>query len=505
MSDDKLNNVKFKKLFAWELAHTPQRMLLWVVVGILFAAFVWGATNAGALHRAQAETIRVTKEADAQWHAEVKAQVERYSKTSDELLQYWQDPTDIDGFSRYFLRESAIKPHLPLSALAVGQSDLLPFIFPMKLETPFGVEPAYDFEHPRGLSLGVFDLGFAIVFFLPIGVILLVAMFGAFERDHGILRLAAAQAVSPRMLLGTKMLALATWLVPLLLVAVVLALAVAGAPIFADLPGLGAALLAVSAYALLWFTLSYLVLSFQRGAATSASVLIAIWAVFAIVVPKGATFATSMLVPESSYVLYIDKLRNVDNDVMQGGTYWQGAVKYWLDSRSEPSSRMVQAEKLTFAAHLVFAAPERERRLSETVERMGRERAKAASWTFWVELLSPPAALQDALATIAGNNPARHMQFTESVKRYQTELRDFIYPRVQQQIVQPKLVSCINCPGRLTFTEHDAVPEYRFPEPDLMHRVGPALGWSLLFVLISAILFYAAIRRGRAWRAGELQ
>ncbi len=500
-----MSGTRFKKLFLWELVNTRRRQLLWLVISILFAAFLWGATNGGALQRAQTVAIGVTEQADAKWQADVKAQVERYSRTSDELLQYWQDPTDIDGFSRYYLRESAIKPHLPLSALAVGQSDLLPFVYPMKLETPFGVEPAYDFEHPRGLSLGVFDLGFAIVFFLPIGVILLVTMIGAFERDHGILRLAAAQAVSPRMLLGSKMLALATWLVPLLLATVILALAVAGAPILTDLPGLGAALLVISAYALFWFTLSYLVLSFQRGAATSASVLIAIWSMFAIVVPKGATFATSLMAPPNSYMRYVDELRNIDKEIMQGGSYWQGAVKFWLDSRPEPSSRMVDPAKLTFAAHMVFAAPERERRLRKTVDQMNNERIKAGRWTLWVELLSPPAALQDALATLAGNNPGRHVQFTESVQRYQTELRNFIYPRIQQQILQPKLSTCINCPGRLTFTEHEYVPKYRFPEPDLIHRLKPALGWSFLFAVISAFLCYAALRRGRAWRAGELQ
>lgn len=500
-----MNTAKFKKLFLWEVINMPRHLLLWVVVGILFAAFLWGATNAGALHRAQAHAIQVTQGADAAWQADVREQVKRYAKPSDELLQYWQDPTDIDGYSRYFLRESAIKPHLPLSALAVGQSDLLPFIFPMKLETPFGVEPAYDFEHPRGLALGVFDMGFAIVFFLPIGVILLVTMIGAFERDHGILRLAASQAVSPRMLLGSKMLALAVWLVPLLLVAVVLALAVAGAPILADLPGLLAALLVVSAYALFWFTLSYLVLSFQKGASASASVLIAIWAMFGIVIPKAATFATSLSTSDSSYVQYINKLRNVDNDVMQGGGYWHGAVKYWLDSRPEPSARMVDPTKLTFAAHLAFAAPERERRLQETVDRMAEDRVKAGRWTFWVELLSPPAALQDSLATIAGNNPGRHMLFTQSVKDYQTQLRAFIWPRVERQILDPKLSSCVNCPGRLTFTDHALQPKYHFPEQSLLHRLGPALGWASLFVLVSAALGFAALRRGKAWRAGELQ
>lgn len=499
-----MNMTKFKKLFLWELANTPRRLLLWVVIGILFAAFLWGAVNGGALQKGQSHAIGVTLDADSAWQADVDRQVKQYQKPSDELLQYWQDPTDIEGFSRYYLRESAIKPHLPLSALSVGQSDLLPFIFPMKLETPFGVEPAYDFEHPRGLALGVFDLGFAVVFFLPIGVILLVSMFGAFERDHGILRLAAAQAVSPRMLLGSKMLALATWLVPLLLIAVVLALVVAGAPISQDLPGLLSALLVISAYSLFWFTLAYLVLSFQKGAAASASVLIAIWAVFAIVVPKAATFATAILAPESSYVMYIDKLRNVDNDVMQGGSYWQGAVANWLDSRPEPQAHMIDPAKLTFAAHLRFATPEREKRLRPTVEKMAAERMKAARWTIIVKLLSPPVALQDALATVAGNNPGRHARFTESVKAYQSQLRNFIYPRLEQNILSPHLASCVNCPGRLNFLDQDRVPKYRFPEQSLAGRIGPALSWSLLFTLFSAGLGYAAMRRGRRWRAGEV-
>jgi ABC-2 type transport system permease protein len=499
-----MNTAKFKKLFLWELANTPRRLLLWVVVGILFAAFLWGALNASALRARQAHNIQVTLEADARKQAEVRKKVEKYQHPSDEVLQYWQDPTDIDSTSRYFLYESAIKPPLPLAALSVGQSDLLPFILPMKLETAFGIEPEYDFEHPRGLALGVFDLGFAIVFFLPIGVILLVTMFGAFERDHGILRLAAAQAVSPRMLLGSKMLALGTWLVPMLLLSVVLALVVAGTPIFSDIAGLLSGLLVIGAYALFWFTLAYLVLSFQKGAAASASVLIAIWAAFAIIVPKGATFATAVFVPASSYVQYIDKLRTVEKDVMQGGSYWHGAVAYWLDGRPEPEAHMVDPAKLTYAAHLIFAAPERERRLQAVVDQMASERAAAARWTILVKLLSPPVALQDSLATIAGNNPARHARFIQSAKQYQADMRGYFYPRIERQILSPHLSTCVGCPGRLSFVDHDRVPKYRFPDQGLLGRVGPALLWSLLFAAFSAVLCFAAMRRGRRWRVGEL-
>ncbi|EJL24218.1 DUF3526 domain-containing protein [Novosphingobium sp. AP12] len=495
----------FRKLFWWEMRQMPRRGFLWVVVAILFAAFAWGAVNAEALRRSQTASVAKNLAADAAWRADVDAKVRAYSTPSNVTIQYWQDPTDVDAFSHYFLRQSAAKPALPLAALSVGQSDLLPFFLPVKLDTPFGIDPSYDFEHPRALALGLFDMGFALVFFLPIGVILLVTMVGAYERDHGILRFAASQAVSPRLLLGTKLLALAAWLVPLLLIAATLALVVAGAPVLHDLVGLGAMLLAMSAYALFWFTLSWLVLSFQRGAAASASALIAIWALFAIVVPKAATLGTALFVPQNSYVDFINQRRVVEDAVMRGGEGWDGSVRQWLDGLSFPQAKTVDPTSLSYAAHLVFVAPERERRLRATADRMAAEHAAAGRWTLLVELLSPPAALQDALSTIAGTDARRHDRFLTSVREYQHELRDFVYPRVKAQVLNPAANSCSGCAGRLTFTEHHAVPSYRVPGQTTRQRIEPALAWAAFFCAISAVLGLAAVRRGRLWRPGELQ
>src|SRR6185312_5172507 len=108
------------------------------------------AFSNAALHRAQIHSQQLALRADADAQKDLHERLVRYSHPSSEVLLYWQDPTDVDAFSRYFLHTSAIKPHLPLSILSTGQSDLLPYFFPMKLETPFGAEPAYDFEHPRG-------------------------------------------------------------------------------------------------------------------------------------------------------------------------------------------------------------------------------------------------------------------------------------------------------------------------------------------------------------------
>ena len=139
-------------------------------------------------------------------------------------VPYWQDPTGASGFSRYFLRRFAAKPHLPLSVLAVGQSDLQPYAVPLRLETLFGGDRVYDFEPPRALATGRFDLSFVLVFVLPLGLGLAVAAIGAHERDHGILPLVAAQSVSARRWWFARVSALATVLVPGMIVAVVVGL-----------------------------------------------------------------------------------------------------------------------------------------------------------------------------------------------------------------------------------------------------------------------------------------
>jgi ABC-2 type transport system permease protein len=84
-------------------------------------------------------------------------------------------------------RRHASKPHLPLSILSVGQSDLQPFAVPIRLETLFGGDPVYDFEHPRALATGSFDLGFVLTFVLPLCLGAVAAAIGAHERDQGIL------------------------------------------------------------------------------------------------------------------------------------------------------------------------------------------------------------------------------------------------------------------------------------------------------------------------------
>ncbi|RDZ26095.1 hypothetical protein [Lysobacter silvisoli] len=169
----------FFALLRWELRQVGRSRLLWLVLGLLALAMLWGADSGAALHRAQDAAIAQARAADRAWLEQTRERARGYAQPAAEPLPYWQDPTDVAGYSRYFLRAQAYKPNLPSSPLAVGASDLLPTRLPVKLETPFGVEPVYDFEPPRSLGLGRFDLGFVLAYLLPVATILLAALLGA--------------------------------------------------------------------------------------------------------------------------------------------------------------------------------------------------------------------------------------------------------------------------------------------------------------------------------------
>lgn len=492
---------KFNQLFGWELANIPRRPLFWLMSALLAGAFIWGAINAGRLHAKQSAATEAAIAEDAAWYKQIDERVPGYRQPAQEPLRYWQDPTDIYGFSRYFLKEHAYRPHLPLSVLAVGQSDLLPYLMSMKLETVFAMETAYDFEPPRGLALGIFDLSFCVVYLLPIAVIILVTMLGAFERDHGILRLAAAQGVSPRMLIGARLLALITWFIPMVLVAMLLALAVAGAPLGEAVPEFATALAITAGYALIWFALGFLVLTLQQGAAVSASALVSAWAVFTIIIPLVAAFGTARFTSTEKSLAYVDEMRHVEGDMY---TEEMALTQSWLDTRQEPTARQVVPENLPFAARLIFTTVEKERLLQDRYEAILEGRREAAEWTRPIQFFSPAVAMQSVLAGLAGTDSQRHHRYSRAVRSYQRELRDFIYPRIKAQILSPRETNCVGCGGKMTFTDFSKVPKYRYPAEADRAPFGLAMFSLLAFVAVGSVLFGFALVRGRMWRPGEL-
>lgn len=488
--------VSFASLLRWELRHVGRQRLLWTVLGLLGLAMLWGAHSGAALHRAQTAAIQRSHAAEAAWTAQIHERARRYAEPAESLVPYWQDPTDAAGFSRYFLRAHSDKPHLPLSPLAVGVSDLMPSRLPVKLETPFGAEPAYDFENPRGLGLGRFDLGFVLVYLLPVATILLIGLLATFERDHGMLRLIAAQRVGPRAWLGARIAAIFAWLAPATVLLLLLSLLAAGVDATAAVPELFASAALVVAYLSFWVALGFVVVSAWPSAAGAISLMGALWAAWVIGLPLLGSALAQRLGDAPAPVAYVDAQRRANDAIAERR---DAIVTGLFRARADLAGATDRVATIDYATRLSFLAPELERRLAPLRERQQRARALSERVSDWAGFASPSLGLAQGLSILAGTDAERHRRYEQQTRAYQLRLREWFYPRIQAQIAAPTPRPRADSYGRMNFTEYDAIPRYlgaELPASARVAAVAPFVAW---WCFLAAALVALAWRRLRRW------
>jgi ABC-2 type transport system permease protein len=156
---------------------------------------------------------------------------------------------------------------------------------------------------------------------------------------------------------------------------------------------------------------------------------------------------------------------------------------------------------LDYATRLIPITQEMEERLAATEAARERRRLVRDRVGLVVSWLSPPVAVEHALADIAGTGRARHEAFLQETRAFQLSLREFMYPRVLRPVTDGGADRCPDCPGRLTFTEFESIPRFTPHESSTAARLtAPATTVAVLLGLILA-LAAVAFRRAAAWRA----
>ncbi|WP_125656734.1 DUF3526 domain-containing protein [Sphingomonas sp. 2R-10] len=492
-----MTGAPFAPLFAWEWRRVAATPLFWLIQGALVASIIWAALDTAALHRGQDAAIARTLAADAAHRASVRQRFDAYRAPvtpAAPVVPYWQDPSDVAGFSQYFVAPPATKPHLPLSPLAIGISDLAPTRMEVKLATPFGVDERYDFENPRGLALGRFDLAFVLALLLPLALILLHGLLVTFERDRGMLRLVAAQATAPRVWLAARVAAITAWAIPMTLAGLVLALAVAGADLGSAIGELAAALLLVVAYMVFWTGIALLVLARLPGAAAALGTLAAIWAVLTLGVPLIAGMMASTVAPTPSTGAWIDAQRRVADAVQRDR---DRIIAQAVAARPDLSAMAGRIVTLDHATRLTFLVPETERRLAARHGARAAHSRDQAAWATVIGYVAPPLGLTQALATLAGTDGARHRAFEAQVRTYQLGLRRLLYPLVQREAVDPTRREASR--GKYSLSDPEIIPAFVMTDAPSRHRTAAVLPFVAWLLVAGLIVGGVGLRRADRW------
>lgn len=483
-------STRFQPLLKLELRETLRQPLTWIVFGALFVAMLIGA-GAGAdrvereravLHDLAAERADAIKEA--------KAAAQRYSVPSDLKIDYHRDPTDAFGYMNWFLVAHATKPPLPLAALAAGQSDLYPIYLRIDFNSIFP-DAAYDLGNPHQLRLGAFDLAFVLIYLAPLGLIALTATRLTSEQDSGILRLIAAQPVSPATVAAAKYVAMGIVSMSFVIGGAALALTWHGQ--FVASPQLLLVGLAIALWISFWIALAALVASFWRGALTSIVTLVLMWGAMTVLLPATAALILEIVHPAPSRIAYIDSSREA-----MDGFYGDESKVHAAWLARFPDFAAIAPEMLKSAEVKRFARDDyyRQRLLPQRNSFDARARAVLAS-SDRLGLLSPAMMLDGMLQTVAGTDPARHAELVGAADAYSEQLRRYFEPLALRNAADSRR-ACPECPGRLNFTLYDEVPQFA-PRIDMAAGLRSSAWTCLYLAVILAAIGLLARRRLREW------
>jgi len=490
-----MTGVSFSALFAADVRRVARSPLLWIVQALLLASFLWGTYGTARFHGEQTADQARTVQAEAAWLKEVKGRIGRYTTPAPPgtpMPPTWQDPTDLAGFARFLLFAHSMKPHLPLSPLSIGASELSPTIIDIKLNRPFVGDPTYDLLNPRALKTGIFDLGFALTYLAPLAVLLLFGLLGTVERDRGILPMIAAHPLPARRWLGARNMALFVWTAGPILLSLVVTLALVGVPILTA--GVAVAILLVLAWLVFWTGLAALILSRLPTAATATGQLVGLWFALTIGLPLVAGLIETAIDPAPSRARYVNALRHAGESVERDH---EAIIIAGL--KAEPAFRHVARKDVNDLATFSFTVPETERRLAPTYDAIQSHRREAVSRANVLGFVMPPLGMSTALAGLAGTDEAAQLRFEDRARVFQLRLRDDLYGRALALLLHPVPYNPVRARGQMNYLAFDDLPQD--PPSAEPPRLSYALEMTAWLMVLGFSLFTAATMRGSRWRS----
>jgi len=417
-------------------------------------------------------------------------------------INWWDDRFDLRGQAFYLMVNYAAKPPLPSAAIAVGQSDILPYYFHMLVSPKQDFIHQYETVHPLLLLLGKFDLAFLIIYLVPLLIIGVSFNALASEKQSGQLRLLMIQGISPRRLLINQLcLRISLIIVPVLII--INAGLVWFSPQISLLILISLSLLII-AYTLFWLMLCATIISAGKTGAYNASMLVIIWLVLIVVTPALINTIINVTTPAPSRVQYLDQLRlktdeinNAQNETLTA--FFEDhpelvTAKQNTNNENESISENITALKKSYALTKIAKINALEQAMKSHDEEFYQVLLQQQRSTSWLKYLSPATLMQQAFISLSGNNTARHQNFIDQVLVHHEKLRDFYQKRIASAQHQGKFTPCAGCNAEITMSELTAIPKFEYQVPD---QIKP---WptAFLFFILSIALFMNANYRLRA-------
>ena len=395
-----------------------------IALGLFALLLVYALANGVVWLRFQERTVEVARVGNVERALAIEQELADIENGAEPASPF-SDPRlpNVLGGGRG--RHTAVLEPGPLTALAVGQSDLLPYYYDVNIYTnESSFHQNGEVESPLNLMVGRFDLAFLVVYLLPLLVLALSFNVLSEEREQGTLALTLSQPVSARGVVAAKLTFRALLVVGLVLAVSALGILFTGGFGAPDRILLWSA--AVVLYALFWFVLAAWVNSLRRSSAWNATVLVGAWLVLVVVLPAAINIAAGLLHPLPSRVQMVTAQREASNEAVNQRSE---LLARYLEDHPEMAGGVVADEPGLGA--LAWAATDAvNRHLEEVTAEHDARRAEQIALVRRYRFLSPALLTQEVLIDAAGTGDARFADFQSQVRAFADQWREFFVPAI---------------------------------------------------------------------------
>lgn len=216
----------------------------------------------------------------------------------ENIDRYVQNVNKEMGLLLYYLRFGMVNYTPNLAGLSIGQRDINPSIISVTIRNLEEQKYTTDLMNPMYQLLGNLDFSFVLLYFFPLIIIAFCFNIISEEKEEGTWSLLLTQAQNPKNVLLWKLairyFSILTVLFTLLIIAkFYLSIAF-------DITFIALCLVAIL-YITFWFSIAWLVVSWQKGSSQNALILLITWVMLTIIIPASvnATVAAIYPVPEA--------------------------------------------------------------------------------------------------------------------------------------------------------------------------------------------------------------
>ncbi|HYP12393.1 MAG TPA: DUF3526 domain-containing protein [Bryobacteraceae bacterium] len=451
---------------------------LWAVAALLACTILYGVHNGASWVSFQKATINAALADETERHNHIKQGIAD-ANAGRTAPASWKDPRNPYAVGYRLGSRYATMPPAPLAALAVGQSDLLPYYFRVTVNSRDTLMGNDEIENPIHLLSGRFDLAFVIIYLFPLVILALSYNLISGEKEDGTLAMTLSQPVSVRTLALGKIGLRAAFVLGLGAILSLTGALLSGVDVLAVGvgPRMAAWIAVVAAYTLFWFGLAVAVNARGYSSATNAMALSGFWLVFVLLVPSMLNVVVKNVHPVPSRVEMIQAMRRASDEVVAQRSRVMAA---FLEDHPELAPASPGDTAAQYAIRTVAVTEEVERRvqpvLSAFDEQVARQQELADRYRFF----SPAVLVQAALYDLAGTSVHRYKHFMSLATAFHEQW---------QAHIQPMMVRSVKLDG----PGIDQLPKWHYreePTRSVLTRVLPNLT-ALLLVAVLVVLWGA--------------